>query len=262
MYVSHQPYSLGGSWSQGQSLLVVSTWWFLLCWAKPLYTRPWANPGFLPHRSFTASPPSLSWWLNSGVRDLLVGRWHNWLDTSSVAVLMLSSLALVPRESLWLSVPWPALTSSFYSSRVGLFLIRFVRISCFLLIMLCHFFKKENYQWHLWVSRLCYVSYCLSSKNMLMMVAHIWCPSLSSSTDPYFPFIIFFWYWWYVCSRGRERRGGESLFEENLMFKDLNFQNTNRNDCEFYKTFMKCSAIMNSPRTLRHKIIYRSWAYT
>lgn len=42
----------------------------------------------------------------------------------------------------------------------------------------------------------------------------------------------------------------ERLLEENLIFKGLHFQNTNRSDCEFYKTFMELSEITYSPRTL------------
>lgn len=28
-----------------------------LCWVKPLYVKPFSNPGFLPHLSFSPSPP-------------------------------------------------------------------------------------------------------------------------------------------------------------------------------------------------------------
>lgn len=53
-----------------------------------------------------------------------------------------------------------------------------------------------------------------------------------------------------TLSRQREWGWGRDFLKKNLIFKDLNFQNTNENDCEFYKTFMELSEIMNSPRTL------------
>lgn len=84
----------------------------------------------------------------------------------------------------------------------------------------------------------CSVSCGLSSKNVLMTVAHV-CFPLSSSPGPCSPGITLFCYWLGlgICSQGRESRGGERLLEENLICKGLHFQHTNRSDWMFQNVY-------------------------
>lgn len=184
----HQLYRLEGSWNHGQSLLV-SFAWFQSCvgWSHCTWDRFPVLDFSLTLASLQAPGVMVTEFWSPAVGETS----HNQLDNLGYGSAY--AWLFYPR-TVWMPVIWSpericvsraALTSSFQSSSLGLLLTSFPSESLiFFLTMLHHFFKKENHEWHLWISLLCYFFYSLSSKNwfnddgiclVLFSVFQHWC---------------------------------------------------------------------------------------
>ena len=204
--------------------------------------RQFSNPRFLPDPDFTPSPLCNGEWFLLMSEPCCLGR-HltiHWVTTgmavlmpgSPIPLCLLSASDLEPREYLYFLAS-PHLLLSLVQFRTSTHYFS-IRISCFLLMTLHHCFKKENHKSHLWISLLCYAFCGLSSKNVWMVMAYVWCPSLFSVTghiSPYICILLLLILRLMMCSKGRESGVDRGRFlEENLIFRGLNFQSTNGDD--------------------------------
>lgn len=171
-----------------------------------------------------------------------------------MAVPTLGSSTLVPSECQWSGAQrgsvfpkQPSPPASSFS--VGLLLTSFLSGSHFFLTMLHHFFKKENHEWHLWISLLRNVFYGLSNKNWFNddgICLVLFCfPALIHI----FTCVHILLLRWMIRSPSKERGRGRDLLK-NIWYSKIWISKTQTKITESYKIFMEFSEIMNSPRTL------------